>query len=306
MEHTLENIRRWQRQCFCRGQDRNCGSSRTRSGAVLMGILLLAPSISRAEAPLAPIPDRLVVLTFDDSVKSHFTIAAPILIRYGFSATFFITEGFTFKTNKHDYMTWEEIRELDRQGFEIGNHTRDHMGIKAANVDQVAEQLRGIDEGCARMGIPKPTSFAWPGNSFAVEALPTLRKQGIVFARRGGMPEFDYDEGRGVAYEPGLDDPLLIPTAGDARPAWTLDDLIRAVSQASNGRIAVLQFHGVPEGEHPWVHTSREQFEGYMNYLHKHEYQVIALRDLARYVDPHAIPADPMAVIERRMRKVSK
>jgi peptidoglycan/xylan/chitin deacetylase (PgdA/CDA1 family) len=54
---------------------------------------------------LLPIPDKLVVLTFDDSVKSHYTIARPILKRYGFSATFFIIEGFTFKTNKTDYMT---------------------------------------------------------------------------------------------------------------------------------------------------------------------------------------------------------
>lgn len=269
--------------------------------AVLFGLGSLAPSLSRADVSRVPIPDRVVVLTFDDSVKSHFTVAAPILKRYGFSATFFVTEGFTFKTNKRDYMTWEEIKELDRQGFEIGNHTRDHIGIKAENVDQLDEQLRGIDEGCASMGIKKPSSFAWPGNHFAVEALPTLRKHGIVFARRGGKPEFAYEEGRGVAFEPGVDDPLLIPTTGDARPNWTLDDLILAVSQAHDGRIAVLQFHGVPEGEHPWVHTPRERFEEYMKYLFEHGYQVIALRDLARYVDAQALPADPLAVIERRI-----
>ena len=40
----------------------------------------------------------------------------------------------------------------------------------------------------------------------------------------GGAPEYPYDEGRGIAYEPGLDHPLLIPSAGDARPNWTGDD----------------------------------------------------------------------------------
>ena len=269
--------------------------------ALLLTLGYLAPSLSIADESRVPIPDRLVVLTFDDSVKSHITVAAPVLKKYGFSATFFITEGFTFKTNKRDYMTWEEIKELDRQGFEIGNHTRDHTGFKADNVDKLEEQLQGIDEGCARMGIKKPTSFAWPGNQFAIEALPALRKHGIVFARRGGKPEFAYEEGRGVAFEPGADDPLLIPTTGDARPQWTLDDLIRAVSQAHDGRIAVLQFHGVPEGEHPWVHTPRARFEEYMKYLYEHGYQVIALRDLARYVDPQTLPADPRAAIERRM-----
>ena len=36
---------------------------------------------------LEPIPDKLVVLTFDDSSKSHFTVARPVLKKYGFGAS---------------------------------------------------------------------------------------------------------------------------------------------------------------------------------------------------------------------------
>ena len=79
----------------------------------------------------AAVPDKLVVLTFDDSVASHYSVVRPLLMQYGFSATFFITEGFSFRTNKTDYMTWEQIAELHRDGFEIGNHTRDHMAVNA-------------------------------------------------------------------------------------------------------------------------------------------------------------------------------
>src|SRR5689334_14405737 len=78
---------------------------------------------------LGPVPDKLVVLTFDDSVASHHAVVRPILKRHGFGATFFITEGFSFRTNKQDYMTWEQIRELHDDGFEIGNHTRDHLAV---------------------------------------------------------------------------------------------------------------------------------------------------------------------------------
>ena len=55
-------------------------------------------------------------------------------------------------------------------------------------------------------------------------------------------------------------------------------------AQARAGRIAVLQFHGVPDREHPWVHTRPERFEEFMRYLYTNTYKVIALRDLARYV----------------------
>ena len=253
---------------------------------------------------IQPIPDKLVALTFDDSAKSHFTVVRPILKRYGFGATFLITEGFDFPDNKKDYMTWEEIARLHKDGFEIGNHTRDHLGITDATVAQLDEQLSGIEKRCKQNGIPKPTSFAWPGNAITVKAFPVLTKHGIQFARRGGAPEYPYEEGRGFAYEPSKDHPLLLPSAGDARPNWKLDDFIRAVEQARNGKIAILQFHGTPDTAHAWVNTPRENFEAFMKYLAIHKYKVVALRDLAKYVELTATPDDPFAIVEKRRQSI--
>jgi peptidoglycan/xylan/chitin deacetylase (PgdA/CDA1 family) len=255
---------------------------------------------------LQPIPDKLVVLTFDDSAKSHYTTVRPILKRYGFGATFFVTEGFDFPTNKTDYMTWDEIAELHRDGFEIGNHTGNHASLTKKNVADLAVQLEVINKQCEAHGIPRTTSFAYPGNALEMEALPVLKKAGIRFARRGGAPEHEYRGGRGFAYEPGLDHPLAIPSAGDAKPDWTLDDFIRAVEQARYGRIAVLQFHGVPDTAHDWVSSSVEQFEAYMNYLAKRGYTAIAMRDLAKYVDAAVRPSNPQQVIDDRKQALSR
>lgn len=267
----------------------------------LLSILLLTLCASPV-FPRDAIPDRLVVLTFDDASKSHYTVARPLLKKHGFGATFFITEGFDFPTNKRDYMTWEEIAQLHKDGFEIGNHTRDHQGVTRDTVRDLAAQLRGINVQCEKHGIPAPASFAYPGNAIERNALPVLKELGIRFARRGGGPEYPYKEGNGFAYEPGLDHPLLIPSAGDARPGWTLADFKRAVGQARNGKVSIIQFHGVPDTAHDWVTTSRKQFEEYMQYLADNKFQVIALRDLAKYVDPTVTPSDPWGVIKDRQR----
>jgi peptidoglycan/xylan/chitin deacetylase (PgdA/CDA1 family) len=270
-------------------------------------LILLVPLLPFCQVALAlePLPDKLVVLTFDDASKSHFTIARPVLLKYKFGATFFVTEGFDFRDNKKDYMTWEEIAQLHKDGFEIGNHTRDHLGLTKENVPKIAEQLQAINARCKEHGIPPTTGFAWPGNALSMEALVPLRKEGILFARRGGAPEFEYKEGRGVGYEPGLDHPLLIPSAGDARPDWTLDNFIAAVEKARFGRIAVLQFHGVPDTAHAWVNSTQENFEAYMKYLATHGYTIIAMRDLAKYVDPNILPGDPQGVIKDRQARIA-
>jgi hypothetical protein len=48
------------------------------------------------------------------------------------------------------------------------------------------------------------------------------------------------------------------------------------------------------------VHTPPELFEEYLDYLAQHQFRVVALRDLSRYVDWKLEPEDPLRVIERR------
>lgn len=262
--------------------------------------MLLGWIIPQTVFALEPVPDKLVVLTFDDSVASHYQFVAPLLKKYGFSATFFITEGFSFRTNKKDYMTWDQIADLHRQGFEIGNHTRDHASVKGLSAAQCQEQLDAINKDCELHHIPRPVSFAYPGNTIGTNIWPILRQTGVKFCRRGGAPEETYESGRGVAYEPGKDHPYLIPSAGDAKPTWTLEDFKRAVDQAHEGCVAVIQFHGVPDNEHAWVNTPPENFQRYMDYLHANHFKVIAMRDLAKYVDPNICPDDPFAIMNQR------
>src|SRR5262245_777777 len=283
--------------------DRFLSRSR-RMRPLFLGLVSAMAATALARA-LEPIPDKLVVLTFDDSSRSHIAVAAPLLKKHGFGATFFVTEGFDFATNPRDYMTWDEIARLHRDGFEIGNHTRDHRPPSARDPKGTIAQLAAIDAQCAAHGIPKPASFAYPGNVLDKDVLPLLRRHGIQFARRGGAPEYPYDKGRGFAYEPGLDHPLLIPSAGDARPDWTLANFQRAVSQARGGKVAVIQLHGVPDTAHAWVNTPPPLFESYVRYLAENRYKVIALRDLARYVDPDNLPRAPSGVIEDRKKLIA-
>jgi peptidoglycan/xylan/chitin deacetylase (PgdA/CDA1 family) len=61
---------------------------------------------------IKPIPDKSVVLTFDDACLSHATFVAPLLKEYGFGGSFYITTAFEFNTRKDWHMTWEQIKDL--------------------------------------------------------------------------------------------------------------------------------------------------------------------------------------------------
>jgi peptidoglycan/xylan/chitin deacetylase (PgdA/CDA1 family) len=255
--------------------------------------------------PRAPIPDGLVVLTFDDGVKSMATFVAPLLRQYGFGATFFITEAFEFHKDWHKerYLSWVDIRKLRDDGFEIGNHSSRHRKAIHQTKEEFRDDLVAMERRFAEHGIPVPKTFCYPAYYFTRGAVEMLQERGYEFARRGTVPEMPYEEGAlGFAYDPREDHPLLIPIAGAAGPKWRMEDFVTAVEKARGGKIVVLAFHGVPDLDHPWVSTSPEQFAAYMKYLHDHRYTVIALRDLAKYVDPRGGPSDPLQPIERRLK----
>ena len=80
---------------------------------LILAALLLAPLGCTTSGD-----ERIVVLTFDGSFKSHRTLVAPLLKELGLGATFFVTHP---SNNPSDSLTWSEIAEIDQMGFEIGN-----------------------------------------------------------------------------------------------------------------------------------------------------------------------------------------
>ncbi|MDP7050364.1 MAG: ankyrin repeat domain-containing protein, partial [Verrucomicrobiota bacterium] len=168
---------------------------------------------------------------------------------------------------------------------------------------QLHASLDHIDARCAQFGIPKPVTFCYPGFSHSLQAVKVLDEDQYLFARRGVSPEYR-DEGRGgrgPAYDPKLDHPLLVPTTWYSGPASGFEDMKWAVSRAKDGKIAVLCFHGVPALEHPWVSTEQQDFIRCMKYLKQSGCTVISMRELARYVDPYNRPDDPYAITKTRI-----
>jgi peptidoglycan/xylan/chitin deacetylase (PgdA/CDA1 family) len=266
---------------------------------LLLAMLVLAGHTTSAQdgatraGVQATAGNKVVVLTFDDAVKSHRTFVAPLLKELGFGATFFVTHRWMADTG--NFMTWEDIAEIHRLGFEIGNHSWTHGNFASPKeAARLPAELALVESELQKVKVPKPVSFAYSGNSFGPEAVEQLKALGYTLARRGMQPEVPYGKIEpGPLYDPNKHHPLLIPTSGDSYPGWTLEHFQRVVNQASPGKIVVLQFHGVPDVSHPWVHTPPELFREEMNYLKREGFQVIALRDLVRYL-PKIPPADSL------------
>lgn len=74
----------------------------------------------------APLPEKPVLLTFDDGTISQYTNALPVLNQYGFKGVFFIM---TVTLDKLGYLSRSQVKELSDKGHVIGCHTWDHHKV---------------------------------------------------------------------------------------------------------------------------------------------------------------------------------
>ena len=107
---------------------------------------------------LTPIPEKLVVLTFDDGCISDAEFVMPLLSEYGFGATFFFTDAFLRDESLKDenYMTWNDALKIHKAGFEIGNHTKNHRGVKGLSASELQKELETVIEQARKLGAPDP------------------------------------------------------------------------------------------------------------------------------------------------------
>jgi peptidoglycan/xylan/chitin deacetylase (PgdA/CDA1 family) len=250
----------------------------------------------RPDSDATAIPAKTVVLTFDDAQRTHLEFVAPLLRELGFGATFFITAA--WMKDRGNYLAFEEVAELARLGFEIGNHTYDHTDQSLpTSAATIPDQLGRIEEALAAVGVPKPTTFAWPANCFGPEASRVLRASGYRFGRRGPEPE-STSEGLPPAlpYDPRRHHRLLIPSVMACRD-WTVEHFRNVVAKAEAGRAVVLQFHGIPEPAVARLSIEPELFRKFMSVLADGGFNVIAMRDLARYGVDRVPCRDPMTEV---------
>lgn len=93
------------------------------------------------------LPDRTVVLTFDDGYADFCTTALRLLTRYGCRATVFVTTGWIDDAGKHRagtpldrMMCWSQIDEVAAAGVEVGAHSHSH-----AELDQLPDVALGCE-----------------------------------------------------------------------------------------------------------------------------------------------------------------
>lgn len=115
-----------------------------------------------AAANQARLPEKPIILTFDDGYRDFYTDAFPILRKHRIKATAFIVYNFIGKD--HNYMDELQIREVVGSGLvEIGSHTLSHRYLTSLPTADAEKEIRESKVLLEKKFGVEVKHFAYPG-----------------------------------------------------------------------------------------------------------------------------------------------
>jgi peptidoglycan/xylan/chitin deacetylase (PgdA/CDA1 family) len=130
--------------------------------------------LDRALLMGTPLPEKPVILTFDDGHIDHYTHAYPMLKEFGFSGTFFIITSFA-DHNAQNYLNWGQIVEMSANGMSMEAHTKSHQDLRNRDRDYLIYEIFGSLESLEAHTKLPTRMFAYPGGKYDSAVLSLAR-----------------------------------------------------------------------------------------------------------------------------------
>ena len=151
-------------------------------------VVPLADIIAKPEVP----NDTRVAITFDDAFNNLLNVAIPTLNAYGWPYTIFVATEFVGQSS---YLSWEQLRELEKTGGSIGNHTHSHLHmVRKLEGESKNQWLTRIEDELNRSqalleaNLQQPQKhFAYPYGEYNLDLLEIVDRLGFVgFGQQSG------------------------------------------------------------------------------------------------------------------------
>jgi peptidoglycan/xylan/chitin deacetylase (PgdA/CDA1 family) len=140
-----------------------------------------------------PLPDKPIILTFDDGYADAYTGAFPLLRRFGFSGTFFLVTA-PLDADNPDFVTWTQVEEMHAAGMTFEPHSFDHPDMRNRDFDFVVFQVMASKEAIEDRTNEQCRFFAYPSgryDQFVIDVLRSADFWGGVLTAQGATHSGD-------------------------------------------------------------------------------------------------------------------
>ena len=137
---------------------------------------------ARARKGKQQLPEKPIILTFDDGYEDNWRVVLPMLEERGMKAAFYMV---TNKIGQPGYLTWDNLFDLERHGMEIGGHTVNHLPLTTLSPEQQRDELRLSKLMLEWRGLKTIYSFSYPNGAYDDGIVAMLEEEKYLTAVTG-------------------------------------------------------------------------------------------------------------------------
>ena len=127
----------------------------------------------RAKKGKQQLPEKPVVVTFDDGYSDNYTEALPILEQRGMKATVFMV---TNDVGLPGYLTWDQLHDMEKRGIELGSHTANHLPLTDMTLDEARDEVQKSKLMMEWKGLKTVFVLSYPNGKYD-KFLPNILKE---------------------------------------------------------------------------------------------------------------------------------
>ena len=203
---------------------------------------------ARARKGKQTLPEKPVILSFDDGYEDNHRVVLPMLEERGMKAVFYVV---TNDIGLPGYMTWDNLFDMERRGMEIGSHTANHIPLTTLPPEKQREELRLSKLMLEWKGLKTIYSFSYPTGAY---------DEGIVTM----LAEEDYLTA--VTGEAGLNNvetnPYLLHRVNIPPPHFGLTEFRLRLMKADIAARLDVRLAQLPDGVRTGIETLRAKLRG--------------------------------------------
>lgn len=135
-----------------------------------------------------------VVITVDDGYEDNYDYAYPVLKEYNFPATIFVITNLI--GTDREFMTWEEMRTMTKDGISFGGHTKNNVYLPSISDERIVwDEIAGAKEVIEKNIGTKVNHFCYPTGGFNEKIKEFVKMAGYKAActTNRGMVNFNKD-----------------------------------------------------------------------------------------------------------------
>ena len=140
-----------------------------------------------------PVPDKALILTFDDGYRDNYTNAFPLLKRYDYVGTFFLVTQ-PIDNGDPAYLSWDMVEAMHQAGMDFQPHSYRHFDLRDKDVDFLVYEIVGPKEAIEARTGQTVRFFSYPSGSYDDLTIAVLRSAyfwGAVTTEQGATHASD-------------------------------------------------------------------------------------------------------------------